>query len=82
MPIIQRSAVRAATRSASRAARQNAAAFSTAARVSAVNAAAVRPAMPKIAQALKPAVEGEYLLAVTTPASLSMNKSNSRFLPA
>lgn len=59
MPVIQRTAVRAASRSALRA-RQNAAAFSSVARAAVNASSSVRAAAPKIAvAAVKPAVQGK-----------------------
>ncbi len=61
MPVIQRTAVRAASRSALRA-RQNVAALSTVARAAVNASSSVRAAAPKIAvAAVKPAVQGKLL---------------------
>ncbi len=66
MPVIQRSAVRAASRSALRA-RQNAAAFSSVARAAVNASSSVRAAAPKIAiAAVKPAVQGKFLFYIST----------------
>lgn len=65
MPVIQRTAVRAASRSALRA-RQNAAALSTVARAAVNASSSVRAAAPKIAvAAVKPAVQGKFVISPT-----------------
>ncbi|CDR88399.1 probable ATP2-F1F0-ATPase complex, F1 beta subunit [Sporisorium scitamineum] len=67
MPVIQRTAVRAASRSALRA-RQNAAAFSSVARAAVNASSSVRAAAPKIAvAAVKPAVQARGLATEASP---------------
>ncbi|KAJ1681772.1 hypothetical protein LUZ63_023008 [Rhynchospora breviuscula] len=67
MPVIQRTAVRAASRTALRA-RQNAAALSTVARAAVNASSSVRAAAPKVAiAAVKPAVQARGLATETSP---------------
>ncbi len=72
MPVIQRTAVRAASRTALRA-RQNAAALSTVARAAVNASSSVRAAAPKVAiAAVKPAVQGK------SSADTSSNHAHAR----
>lgn len=72
MPVIQRTAVRAASRTALRA-RQNAAALSTVARAAVNASSSVRAAAPKVAiAAVKPAVQGK------SSADTSTNHAHAR----
>lgn len=60
MPVIQRTAMRAASRSALRA-RQNAAAFSSVARAAVNTSSTLRAAAPKVAvAAVKPSIQGKF----------------------